>query len=236
MQNIPEISGLRLHIPEITDCTIVGMVDIKPIEDGLGFFPYSNGLYHGAKAFPIGGVMILGQDFGTNYYVIDTLNGKPESENLPTWRNLKILLTASKIEFNDCFFTNAIIGARINGEPMTGKAPPFKKKKYPDGAKYLAECFEFLKIQVATQKPKLIICMGKWVYEFLNMHLQPKELSGFNPNFSYKEITNRQSYIKALMIGDHETDIALIVHPSTPNRRNTRTIFDEIKMLKSHFS
>jgi uracil-DNA glycosylase len=231
--SIHEIICLRNHLKTKVVYGNSGMTPIVPIEKGLGFFPYGSGLGVNCKTFPKGGIMVLGQDFGTIDYV-HGLKGKGESQNLPTWRNIIRLLNKTGINENECFFTNAIMGARVAGESMTGQAPPFKTKKYPDGERFLKECIQFFIFQVEIQRPRLIICMGKWVLQFLKKHFKYEVLNDFDVNGNYRQIPNHIYYLKSMDMGSYKADLALIVHPSTPNRANNRTIDEEAETIKNN--
>lgn len=205
-----------------------GMKPIKT-EDRFGFFPYGTGTF--GCDFPRRGIMILGQDFGNKDYV-DKLEGKGESMTKSvTWRNLLVLLNKGGVEFTDCFFTNAIMGMREEGEKMTGNAPPFNSKKHPRGPEFLKECFSFFEEQVSQQKPSLIVCLGKSVYSFLKAGgIQP--LESFPDNSSYEKIPPKFFYIKSVDVRDHKANLCLVVHPSTPNRTNNRTVAEDAKTIK----
>ncbi len=210
-----------------------GMSPIKHIEQGLGFFPYSNGLLEDNSAvdqFPVNGIMVLGQDFGTEKYV-NELNGCPESPALATWRNLRLILTKkAHLDLKDCFFTNAIMGARVKDEPMVGKSPPYKGK-YVGGNRFLEKCHDFLRFQVEVQKPKLIICLGKWTLELLNRYAPDTNFNNFSVYNSYAELGANTNY--NIKIGCHNTKLVLIVHPSTPKRPPTRSLDEDAQIIRN---
>jgi uracil-DNA glycosylase len=228
---INEIAELRSLLPDDKSYSKSGMAPLGTnIESGLGFFPYSNGLWEGKNAratFPLNGIMILGQDFGTTGYV-EKLKSLPESEGLPTWRNIKKLMKECGINMSDCFFTNAIMGVRIAGEPMVGKSPPFKRKHH-GGKDFLDACYTFFEHQVAVQKPKMIICLGKWPLEMLSQRVANNPFINFNVNESYNKIGK---HIHDVDIKDHKSTLVLIVHPSTPKRPIGRQLNDDADLVK----
>lgn len=98
-----------------------GMRDVEPYPTGTeavttqlrgtAFFPGGAGLWREGPAgelptMPCGGVMVVGQDFGTKatFLRLMPLGGEAES---PTWRPLRVLLSKAGISLNECFFTNA---------------------------------------------------------------------------------------------------------------------------------
>jgi len=210
-----------------------GMKRIIP-EDIFGFFPYGNGLDVGVQKFPSGKIMVLGQDFGNQEYVsklyLKPDNGERKKEN-PTWRNLITILDKSEIELSDCFFTNSIMGVRKKGENIMGKSPPFKSKN-KNGKEFIDYCYDFFVEQVNIQRPKLIICLGKYVYHFLKQK-NDGLFRKFTATKNYKDLPMDSYLIKDVKFYklDHfKTNIVLIVHPSTPFRKY-RSVQEEIDFL-----
>ena len=142
-----------------------GMDQITNHVRGTAFFPCGKGTWFEDNSdghYPIGKIMILGQDFGTTEYVSHLVDREDIDTN-PTWIMLSEILHGAFIKEQDCFFTNAIMGSRSKGH-ATGKSPAFKNEVF------MVNCFAMVfSEQVRLLKPELIICCGKRVYEFLKL-------------------------------------------------------------------
>lgn len=129
----------------------------EPIS-GTAFFPGGFGMWnptgtHLLPPFPLGGVMILGQDFDTKAGYLASFKRAAESLKGPTWRNLIKLLSEIGLAPSDCFFTNAFMGLRAvdkNTGPFPGGS---------DSA-FVAHCRRFLVHQLLVQRPSLILTLG----------------------------------------------------------------------------
>ena len=126
---------------------------------GQGFFPGGDGLWRAdadcrlekAGHLSKGGVVFLGNDFGTlKQYRKLAANG---FENPPTWRHIKERVRLAKIPTELTFFTNAIMGLRIEGTALT-------KKSWQQMPKFARFCGEFLQYQLAVLEPRLTVVMG----------------------------------------------------------------------------
>lgn len=124
---------------------------------GQGFFPGGDGLWRDADpealrrpspyTFPVGGIMFLGNDFGT-------LARFPKSglyENVPTWRWLRERLDHAGLPGWLGFYTNAYLGLRSDRSAL---AHPM------DHPGYRAACAEYLAVQLRIQMPKLVVVLG----------------------------------------------------------------------------
>ncbi len=126
---------------------------------GQGFFPGGDGLWrdegHISKpssgSVGLSGIMFLGNDFGTlaSYKKLQ-VNG---FENVPTWRHIKKRAIAAQLPAGALFFTNTILGLREEGTALTKQS----WKKMPKFAEF---CGEFLRFQLQTVKPRLVVVMG----------------------------------------------------------------------------
>lgn len=130
---------------------------------GQGFFPGGDGLWRDNPVdthrppFPVGGIMIVGNDFGC----LD--NADPRSpgflqcltrgfEDPPTWK-IKDTLVKAKLPTKQCFFTNSYLGLRT-GTKTTGASPGASNQGFK------AICREFFRYQLSVQKPLMIVCLG----------------------------------------------------------------------------
>ena len=102
-----------------------GVIPVPKRLEGAGFFPSSAGLW-GIKPndllppMPIGGVMILGHDWGTEAYYNQELANCSENLQSPTPRTLLWLLVQVNIPVHACFFTNVYMGLRAGSAKTRG--------------------------------------------------------------------------------------------------------------------
>lgn len=159
--------------------------EIVPVPEerlnGTAFFPAGDGIYkegnwQPSEQYPI---MVLGQDYDNcfNFKKVRKSDAQSEIANKnPSWNNLE------KIMINDlekCFFTNAIMGLRINDTKNTGRSKAFSQKSDV----FLKQNQEFFKIQLEVAKPDLVIGLGRFM---------PKFISGCFKEFS--ELANVESF------------------------------------------
>ena len=126
---------------------------------GQGFFPGGDGLWRndgelsqkGNGVLRQGGTVFLANDFG----VLKTYRklGKKGFENVPTWRHIKLRAIGAGIPTELTFFTNAIMGLRIDGTALTQRS----WQKMPGFPSF---CEEFLGYQLDALKPRLTVVMG----------------------------------------------------------------------------
>jgi hypothetical protein len=137
----------------------VGMAPFPFRLKGQGFFPGGDGLWreegHISEAsggnVRHDGILFLGNDFGTlTSYKKLQRNGY---ENVPTWRHIKKRAIAAKLPVQALFFTNTVLGLREEGTALTKQS----WKKMPKFAEF---CGEFLRFQIQTVKPRLVVVMG----------------------------------------------------------------------------
>lgn len=124
---------------------------------GQGFFPGGDGLWRDEDPsmlrqpspypFPRGGVMFLGNDFGS----LSGFQRLKLHENPPTWRNLRRRLERAGISGQVGFYTNAYLGLRSDRDAL---ADPIQHRRYDE------VCADFLAFQIATQAPGLIVVLG----------------------------------------------------------------------------
>lgn len=179
-------------------------------------------------AIPVGGVMVVGQDFDTYASFSKSLAAGGEvlfhEEERPTsssatWRTLIDLLPRRfGIPLGRCFFTNAYMGLRKDGPP-TG---PFIGSKCPD---FTARCRAFFRKQLASQRPRLILSLGVWVPSFIApLSATLSDWTGLN---SFAEIDDVGPVRHGVAFTGTPVDAASVVcltHPSLrgPNVRRRR--------------
>lgn len=131
---------------------------------GTAFFPGGSGLWrpHSTPelpAMPYGMVMVVGQDFDTAKHHAKMLP-KGDEVSGRTWSRLLALLEAADFTAPPCFFTNAWMGLRSEGDPtgpyIGGKDRAFTRR-----------CAAFLERQIAVQRPRVIASLGAEVPKML---------------------------------------------------------------------
>jgi hypothetical protein len=138
---------------------------------GQGFFPGGDGLWRDDAASaqhssnPVGGIMFVGNDFGTAATFKSTLRRKYETDGVPTWRNLKRRIDAAGLHNTGVcgqlgFYTNAILGLRGAGCAVDRKDwnnPEWWRRGNP----FAMFCREFLEFQIEIVKPRLVVVLGE---------------------------------------------------------------------------
>ena len=180
---------------------------------GTAFFPGGYGLWNPHEtfplpAFPVGGVMVLGQDFHSEVGYQASLARGHESRTQPTWRNLLPLLKKSGIGPEECFFTNVFMGLRA-GTATMGTFPGAKNPGF------VHHCQDFLVTQISVQRPSLIVTLGIHappVLAELSPQLKPwlakrglKHLDDVGP---------LQTEVQFKGIPEFSTTVVALVHPS----------------------
>lgn len=178
--------------------------------EGLGFFPGANGLMGPSLNISDRKYMILGQDQDTIEGFELSIKKRHETYS-KTWSNLTSLFNEVPISIEDCFFTNCILGVRVNSKSNTGKSPAVLNSKF------LKRCLDFLRFQIDLQKPNAIICLGLnpiRMLSYLSNNLQLK----FLMIDSFTEMdSNNLSVIpntKFNRIKSYSTTILVLTHPS----------------------
>jgi uracil DNA glycosylase superfamily protein len=135
-----------------------GMAKFSGRLTGQGFFPGGDGLWRddvkapSTSPFPVGGIMFLGNDFGTLESFKKTL--QRGYENVPTWQRLKERLEKAAIPGEVGFYTNAVLGLRTEQKAVE------RINRSPDFCKF---CDEFLRFQLETMNPRMIVALGRAV-------------------------------------------------------------------------
>lgn len=207
-----ELTELRKLIDEI-GYSDSGMMKINGEIKGDGFFPGADGVIEKNGLISDKKFMVLGQDQ-------DKESGFKKSVKIgseiytPTWRNLKGLLSESRIRLKDCFFTNCIMGARLNSVKSTGKSRAIFHSRF------LADSIRILTKQIEIQRPKGIICLGIIPIRLLSL-LSDKLHLKFVGVDNFREIDqNNLSLIEGVEfreIKGFKTSIACLNHPSYRN-------------------
>jgi len=144
--------------------------DLEPVPslmDGLSFFPAGRGLFQPngsteTPTFPLGGIMVVGRDFGTReaYDLAKRELGERESD--PTWKHLLALLDAADCDPRSCFFGNAFMGLRKGEQARNvGDTPAHRDKNF------LAACRDFFVTQLEMMRPRVLLTLGSAVPAFV---------------------------------------------------------------------
>ena len=128
---------------------------------GQGFFSCGDGLWRDEKelgapscgVLPVGGIVFLGNDFGTHASFKRLEAEKYEKPR--TWLHLRARITRAKLPTARVFCTNSILGLRC-GEGATA----LKKSHWQSEPSFLKTCDQFLSFQLRFLKPKLLVAMG----------------------------------------------------------------------------
>lgn len=139
--------------------------NVKPIEKMLNmtaFFPGGRGVWSENYSDEFPSILVLGQDFSTVDEYNAMLNNNQNDLGCATWRNLIKLFEEANIDLKKCFYSNVFMGLRDGVTKNTGEFPGFKDKEF------VKRNLKFLKIQIETIKPKLIITLGRYAAEMLS--------------------------------------------------------------------
>ena len=203
------------------------VVQISGRISGTAFFPGGCGLYleerdRNAVKFPVGGVMILGHNFDCETGFQKSLeNGKEDLKGRGTWRPLLKLLKDAGIPAPEgCFFTNAFMGLCERDDPET-----YNGRKHPA---FRAGCLKLLKVQIKTQRPRLILTLGPKVPPLLaaaspdlqEWNGRPRK-SSCDPELHLEDLDRAPIFYDARIDLDdgsfHTAVITAVAHPSHPN-------------------
>ena len=128
------------------------------------FFPGGAGVMlsedGGKPAFPWGGVMIVGHNFYHLAGFEKMRQKRTRDAGTPTWRNLLSTLKRADIAPETCFFTNAYQGL-METESSMGAFPGARDEAFVE------RCRDFFRVQLAVQKPRLVLTLGVHVPPFL---------------------------------------------------------------------
>jgi len=142
-----------------------GVLPIPERIPGTAFFPGGAGLWGtvpGAALppMPMGGVMLVGNNFDSEAsYQLSLRNGM-EHVNGGTWRPLRRLLSQAGIPVERCFFTNAYMGLKP-GDQTTGLLPASRDESFR------ARCQMFFLQQLRVMQARVIVALGAYVPPFL---------------------------------------------------------------------
>ncbi|MBP1920418.1 uracil-DNA glycosylase family protein [Youngiibacter multivorans] len=209
---------------------------VKPVAEMVNvtaFFPGGKGLWleDNSNIFP--DILVLGHDFSTVDYYNKMLETGQSEINSSTWRAMRKLFNDTDSDLNRCFFSNVYMGLR-DADKMTGVFPGSRDKEF------VKRNLEFLKTQISTMNPKVIITLGKPAS--INLSLLSAQL--IDEWSKGKALSNPNNGLKRNAIIDGLSYVCVALeHPSMRNQNVKRRRYEnefgvytgneaEIEMLK----
>lgn len=130
---------------------------LKHIDRGIlgrGFYPGAQGFIAGNS--PLGGILLLGRDFGTKDYY-NSLCGLPaRDETAITWRHTRDIYLES-LGCLPVWCSNYLIGVRKTGSSKGNIKNKLSASEWQEFERY---CWDFLQEQVLLQRPLLVVIFG----------------------------------------------------------------------------
>lgn len=191
-----------------------GMVNRREEMD-YAFFPLGSGVLTDTDQSKIdvaeigpGGIMVLGNDFGTVRYV-DEMKDKRENSSRTIYH-----LKSLKMDMDKTFFTNYYMGLRDDaqhpGTTMTKRVVPFKEE-------YDKLCLDFFRVQMDKIKPRMVICLGTYVRQAIAKYSPELGHLGKGPGIMKRYASgNCTAYTAYLPDGSNGRGVKFIIvpHPS----------------------
>jgi hypothetical protein len=198
-----------------------GMVCVDPEQrvTGRAFVPVGCG--HAPDVpFPLGGVLVLGQDFGSEQNLDDVVAaGEETDEAVPTWRESVKALSEAAIPIEACWFTNYVMGVRRGRESNCKRRSPGLRR-----GDLRSACARLFPLQLGAQRPCAIVVLGT--------HLPPVLASDFpsvfgvwrGGSFPRRDLDDGAA-LREVQMGDVTVPLVIsILHPSLrgPNLHRRR--------------
>lgn len=114
----------------------------------IPWFPFGSGLLDRSAPFPVGGVMVIGQDWGCQKDF-----AKPPQRD-PTTPGLIAKLGIAGISPSQCYLSNALVGLRQDDEPGVGWAKAWHETTFVE------QCRRVFVHQLNVQRPRAVILLG----------------------------------------------------------------------------
>lgn len=135
----------------------VNVVRVGPPIEGTAFFPGGTGLWRGREPFgelpafcPQSPVMLIGHNFDSVAGYEQSLKRGIERLGSPTWRYLLAYLEEGRLQPDECFFTNALMGL----QPLSARG------KFAVSEEFREESRRFLEWQIRFMAPRLVVLLG----------------------------------------------------------------------------
>ncbi len=211
----------------------VGLTQVPVAIPGPAFFPGGCGLVTadlrlGTK-LPVGGIMVIGHNYGTvESYEDDTARGG-EVEVSATWKGLRNVLTHAGIRLDECFFTNAFVGLLPPGSPEGSH-------EGHNDPTFLAACQSLIEYQIVKlQRPRLILTLGLVVPGFLAP--LSCELSNWFKIDGYADLDGNRTGgpVRSASFQSHQTTVVALTHPCRPANRRFRS-YEKKRGINAEFA
>lgn len=186
------------------------MIEIPDVSSGpirgRAFFPGGHGwgVDRPSDARPC--LVIIGNDFGS--YATDYLDAayRGDEQLAGTWTGLLKLLDLAGIAASECFFTNAIMGARASSGNK-GPSPGLKDVAFTD------RCAAFLRHQVEVAAPIGVAMVGKEQARVVGRAFP--ELAGLSPRHTWKQIDDGKLQYREVieLTGSRRVRFCALMHP-----------------------
>jgi hypothetical protein len=165
-------------VPEVTP--------IRPLaRKNIDFFPGQAG--HTGPSFPVGGVMMVGNNFSSVKGWNDYATGADEQSTTATWRKLRVMIEASGVPWDDFWFTNYCLGAMERSR---------ESYDFPHRVVKALKFETMFERSVAEMRPRLIVSLARAAAKHLRTDYERRE------RLDEKDL------------GGHATRLLAAVHPS----------------------
>lgn len=216
----PLIDELFGHLDSLAPYP-AGVVPVPSRIPGTAFFPGGHGLWRTSPTAPlpvapVGGIMILGHNWGTETdHKAACLPGFERMSD-PTFRGLNAILDGAGIDRAECFMTNVYMGL-LTGTSNVGTFPadlPFRQR-----------CLTFLRRQLASLQPRAILVLGGDALQALAT-LSPELqcwLHSTDKRRTFPEIDAAGQAIRLARFDglDNPIPVAALTHPCNANRQHS---------------
>ena len=184
-----------------------GIVPVPFAIEGPASFPGGSGLidqdFAAGSRLARGGIMVLSHNYGTCADHRRYAQRRGEVAGSVTWRHLRPLLREAGIAVEECFFTCAFMGLLQSGSNC-GSPPGHRDLAFRD------DCRVLLSRQIALQRPRLILSLGRFVPGFL-ASLSP-DLTGWQAANGFRAL-DKAGPVRAARVAGHATIVVALVHP-----------------------
>jgi hypothetical protein len=220
-----------------------GVLPITEVIRGRSFFPGGRGVWYAKSQdedprFPLGGIMVLGHYFysydGYRQILKRSKDARVDPSDASVWKGLQVFFDDG-LDPKDCFFTNFFMGLS-EGCSNEGAFPGSRSPAF------VQRCQNFLSLQLSTQKPRVLLVLGRHIRPFL-CPMAPS-LGPWNAARSFKYIDAAQvAVLHDIAVSDCDCppfSVVALVHPGrrsgTVGRRQFGSVFGnsaELAMVRA---
>jgi hypothetical protein len=174
---------------------------------GHAFVPVGRG--HAPDVpFPVGGVMVLGQDFGIERDLEAAQEAGGETDVIPTWREVGKALRDAHVPLDACWRTNYVMGVR------RGRASNCKGRSPGLRGDLRRACRDLFLQQVRAQRPCALIVLGTYVPAALSADFPRAFAAWSGRTFALRDADDGAAIADADVDGVRIPLAISIVHPS----------------------